>query len=305
MTTEKMQLARGAYQNYAEFYRKSSYSAFPQQHRTIQGSGRSSMILVDQGRHELADPAVEELVISTPLAAPACSYDWNMGSGWAEGRSRTGDLIVVPPNVESRWRVGGPRKLVILAVPVGLVKNLLGPDCPDNLSSAFEPLSGSSAPDALVSTLLQRLWSLGDTDEPLGRTLADSIVLTLVCQLLALARAETPKTGPGAFSPRDWRRICDYIDAHLHEEIVLADLSRATGWSVRHFARMFRQSAGQTPHSFIVRRRVDRAKDLLKKHELQLAEIALSCGFADQSHFTTCFRKVTGLTPLRWRRELV
>lgn len=305
MRTENLQFARGAYENYAEFYRKSPYSAFPQQHRTIQGTARSSMILVDQGRHELADPAVEEVVISTPLSAPACSYDWNMGTGWAGGKSRTGDLIVVPPNVESRWRVGGPRKLVILAVPVDHVRSLLGAECPDDLSSALEPLSGSTAPNAMVSTLLQQLWSLGDPEAPLGRMLADGMVLALICQILILAKAGTPQPAAGAFSARDWRRVCDYIDAHLQEEIALPDLARTAGWSVRHFTRMFRQSTGQTPHNFIVLRRVDRAKDLLKRQELQLADIALTCGFADQSHFTTCFRKATGLTPLRWRRELV
>lgn len=305
MRTENVQVAREAYENYAEFYRRSSYSAFPQQHRTIEGTGRYSMILVEQGRHELADPAVEEVVISTPLSAPACSYDWNMGAGWAGGKSRTGDLIVVPPNVESRWRVGGPRKLVILAVPVDHVRSLLGPECPDDLSSALEPLSGSTAPNTVVSTLLQQLWTLGDPDGPLGRMLVDSMVLSLICQVLILAKAGTPHPATGAFSSRDWRRVCDYIDAHLQEEIALADLARLAGWSVRHFTRMFRQSTGQTPHNFIVLRRVERAKDLLKKQKLQLADVALTCGFADQSHFTTSFRKATGLTPMRWRRELV
>jgi len=83
---------------------------------------------------------------------------------------------------------------------------------------------------------------------------------------------------------------------------VLVDLADAGGWRVRHFSRMF-MSTGQTPHSFILRRRVDRAKDLLRRPKLPLAEVALSCGFADQSHFTTSFRKATGRTPLRWRLE--
>jgi AraC family transcriptional regulator len=292
------------YDNYADFYRRSPYSAFPQQHRIVQGSRRSSMILVDQGRHELADPAVDELIVSIPLEAKSCSYDWNMGSAWAAGRSQTGDLIVVPPGVDSRWRVGGARKLVILAVPVGLIRGVLGPDCPDDLSSAFEPVSGSSAPDPFIRAALDRLWSVGETEEPLNRMLVDSTVLAVVCQLLMLAGRTAPRRAPGVFPPRDWRRVCDYIDAHLHEEIVLVDLADAGGWSVRHFSRMFRQSTRQTPHSFILRKRVDRAKDLLKKQKLPLAEIALICGFADQSHFTTSFRKATGLTPLRWRHEL-
>jgi AraC family transcriptional regulator len=155
-----------------------------------------------------------------------------------------------------------------------------------------------------VSAALDRLWSLGDVAEPLSRMLVDSTVLALVCQVLTLARRTTQQSAPRAFSPRDWRLVCDYIEAHLHEEIVLGDLAAAGGRSVRHFSRMFRKSTGQTPHGFILRKRVDRAKDLLRRQKLPLAEIALTCGFADQSHFTTSFRKATGQTPLGWRREL-
>jgi AraC family transcriptional regulator len=293
-----------AYGAYAEFYRRSQYAAFPQEHRIVHGSRPSSMIMVDQGRHELADPAVDELVVSIPLAAQSCSYDWNMGAGWAGGRSQTGDLIIVPPNVESRWRVGGPRKLVILAVPVDAVRQLLGAECPDDLTHAFEPLSGSSAPDAFTHALLKRLWSLDSPDEPVGRLLADSTILAMICQLLMLARGTNASQSSPGFTSRELKRVSDYVDAHLHREIVLVDLADITGWSVRHFARMFRQSTGQTPHNWVVSRRIERAKDLLRKPALPLAEVALSCGFADQSHFTTSFRKVTGLTPLKWRREL-
>ena len=291
------------YDSYADFYRRSPYSVFPQQHRVVQGTFRSSMIMVDQSRHELADPAVDELIVSIPLEAQSRSYEWNMGSSWVMGQSRTGDLIVVPPGVESRWRVDGPRKLVILAVPVALVRSMLGSDCPANLSTAFEPISGSSAPDPFVGAALDRLWSLRDSEKPLSRMFADSTVLAVVCRLLTLARQTVPRRAPGAFSSRDWRCVCDYIAAHLHEEIVLVDLADAGGWSVRHFSRMFHKSTGQTPHSFILRKRVDRAKDLLRRPKLPLAEVALSCGFADQSHFTTSFRKATGRTPLRWRLE--
>jgi AraC family transcriptional regulator len=262
------------------------------------------MIIVDQGRHELADPAVDELIVSIPLEAQARSYEWNMGSAWVVGQSRTGDLIVVPPGVESRWRVDGPRKLAILAVPAAFVRKMLGSDCPADLSTAFEPVSGSSAPDPFVGAALDRLWSQADRENPLSRIFVDSTVLAVVCRLLTLARQTAPRRAAGTFSSRDWRRVCDYIEGHLHEEIVLVDLADVGGWSVRHFSRMFHKSTGQAPHSFVLQRRVDRAKDLLRRPQLQLAEVALSCGFADQSHFTTSFRKATGRTPLRWRQEL-
>jgi AraC family transcriptional regulator len=291
------------YDNYADFYRRSSYSVFPQQHRVVRGAFRSNMIVVDQDRHELADPAVDELVVSIPLEGGACGYEWNRGCAWISGQSRTGDFIVVPPGVESRWRVGGARKPVILAAPTALVRGMLGSDCPADLSNAFEPISGSSAPDPFVGAALHRLWSLGDSEEPLSRMFVDSVVLAVVWQLLTLARGAASRPADGAFCSRDWRRVCEYIEAHIHEEIVLVDLANAGGWSVRHFSRMFRRSAGQSPHRFILRKRVDRAKNLLRSPRLPLAEIALSCGFADQSHFTTSFRKAMGRTPLRWRHD--
>lgn len=109
----------------------------------------------------------------------------------------------------------------------------------------------------------------------------------------------------GAFPLRGWRRIEDHVEAHLHRDILLQELADIAGWSVRHFSRMFRQAMGTTPHDWIVAKRVGRSKDLLGEPRLPLAEIALCCGFADQSHFTTSFRKVTGMTPLRWRRGCV
>lgn len=289
------------YRTYADFYMRSAYGAFPQQHRHIQGSLRSSLILVEQGRHELVDPAVDELVVSTPLDA-ACSYGWNMGSGWTSGQSRTGDLIIVPPGTDSRWRAGGDRRLIILAIPVALVRQLLGPDCPADLAATFAPLSGSSGNDAFVNAVLRRLWQSSGEDEPITRSLADGLVQALVCHLAMRAGMVVPRLLPGPFSPREWRKLEDHVQAHLHRDILLQELADIAGWSVRHFSRMFRQATGKTPHDWIVARRVGRSKELLGKEKLSLAEIALCCGFADQSHFTTSFRKVTGMTPLRWRR---
>lgn len=292
------------YRTYADFYLRSGYGAFPQQHRHIHGSLPSSLILVDQGRHELVDPAIDELVVSTPIAAE-CSYDWNLGSGWTSGQSRPGDLIIVPPGTDSRWRAGGERQLIILAIPTALVRQFLGPDCPADLAATFAPLGGCSGSDAFVAAVLQRLWEASDEGEAMSSPLVDGLVLALVSHLAMRAGTFTPTTSAGSLSLPEWRRLEDYVDTHLHRDIPLLELADIAGWSVRHFSRMFRQATGKTPHEWIVAKRVGRSKDLLRKQKLSLAEIALSCGYADQSHFTTSFRKVTGMTPLRWRRGLV
>ena len=102
------------YDSYADFYRRSPYSVFPPTAPPfVQGASPLEYIhKLIRARHDSADPAVDELIVSTPLEAQSRSYEWNMGSAWVVGQSRTGDLIVVPPGVESRWRVDGPRKPV-------------------------------------------------------------------------------------------------------------------------------------------------------------------------------------------------
>src|SRR5260221_14640165 len=100
------------------------------------------------------------------------------------------------------------------------------------------------------------------------------------------------------------RRVCAHVDGHLSESIDLVTLASVAGVSVFHFARQFKQSAGATPHHYIVRRRIERARELLVGTDLSLSEIAFTTGFADQSHFARHFRQTTGTTPREFRRAL-
>ncbi len=92
--------------------------------------------------------------------------------------------------------------------------------------------------------------------------------------------------------------------AHLAADIGLDALAAIADLSPKHFARAFRQSTGMPPHRWLIQRRIDRAKALLRTTDTTLVEIALACGFADQSHFTASFRKLVGLTPGSLRQEM-
>jgi AraC-like DNA-binding protein len=99
------------------------------------------------------------------------------------------------------------------------------------------------------------------------------------------------------------RRVKDYVEAHLAEPIELATLADVAGVSLFHFARAFKQSTGMTPHHYLVQKRVERAQSLLSQSDRTLSEIALTTGFADQSHLTRRFRQVVGITPSEFRRS--
>ena len=107
----------------------------------------------------------------------------------------------------------------------------------------------------------------------------------------------------GGLSPQHLRRACDFIMTHSAEDICLADLAELTGLNCKHFARAFRQSTGLPPHQYLIAQRIEAAKRYLSETRANLAEIALACGFADQSHFTATFRKAAGLPPGTWRRH--
>ena len=98
------------------------------------------------------------------------------------------------------------------------------------------------------------------------------------------------------------RRAKDLLAANLDGSVALVDIARECRLSVSHFSRAFRQSVGVAPHGWLLNRRMELAKDLLRDRESSLSEIALRCGFADQSHFTRVFTRRVGVTPGAWRR---
>lgn len=106
----------------------------------------------------------------------------------------------------------------------------------------------------------------------------------------------------GRLPPRILARAQDYLAARLDGTVSIADVADACHLSRSHFSRAFRQSTGKTPHEWLLERRLERAVGLLRTTDLPIAGIAVSCGFADQSHLTRSFSKRLGLTPGDCRR---
>jgi AraC family transcriptional regulator len=105
----------------------------------------------------------------------------------------------------------------------------------------------------------------------------------------------------GGLGARRLRRVVDYIEAHLAENISLRDLAAMAGLSPHHFGEAFKASTGTPPHRYLIERRILRAKERLLGADQSIAEIAVSLGFASHSHFAQHFRKLTGTTPSRFR----
>jgi AraC family transcriptional regulator len=116
-------------------------------------------------------------------------------------------------------------------------------------------------------------------------------------------RLETGRALRSGLTPWQLRRVEDYIQAHLDDDPSIAALARECNLSASHFARACVRTIGMPPHRWLTKQRLERAKTLLSSGDLGLADIALLCGFADQSHFSRVFARQEGCGPGKWRRD--
>jgi AraC-like DNA-binding protein len=115
---------------------------------------------------------------------------------------------------------------------------------------------------------------------------------------------KTPRSLPGGLSAWQERAAKELIEAHIDGSLPIARVAAVCGLSTSRFAHAFKASVGMAPHRWLLVRRVERAKELLRRGRRSLSDVALACGFADQSHFTRVFRRATGATPGDWKLRL-
>lgn len=290
-----------AWSNYSEFHQRSGYGRFPQEHRMSHGRLAYRMFRVEQNPHSFTDPSLNETLLALPLEVEAqCSWGWSIHGRKSWQRAESGRMLVVPAGFESLWEVDGRRTILTLCIPNDTFRSLMGGACPGNVGTTFFDLSADTWCDSFVEDLMKRLWDASAGRYPMDSYLADGLLTSIMAQLLARAGAGESHT---LVSMPEWRlkRVKEFVESHLGDEIRLDDLAGAAGLSRRHFARSFQQQTGETPHRWLVQRRLETARKLLETTDNSLCDIASMCGFASQSHFTTALKQHTGMTPQRWR----
>jgi AraC family transcriptional regulator len=117
------------------------------------------------------------------------------------------------------------------------------------------------------------------------------------------AEVVLPEFVSGGLTRWQFRRLIEYIDTHLEiRPLRASDLAALIGYSASHLHRAFRRSLKESPRTFVMRRRVVKARRLMQDNDLPLCQIAIDCGFADQSHFNRVFVRLVGQNPGAWRR---
>jgi AraC-like DNA-binding protein len=168
-------------------------------------------------------------------------------------------------------------------------------------TSGFEFLYPLEDPllSQIVSNLAQRIeGGLAD------RVMVESLGTALCIRIARRFVGHLPLPTSQGLSPERLQRVRDYVEAHLDEDLSLTVLADIACLSAYHFSRSFKQAGGVGPQRYVIQRRLERAKTLLRRTREPLALIAPEAGFADQSHFTTIFHREMGVTPGRFRAAL-
>jgi AraC family transcriptional regulator len=171
-------------------------------------------------------------------------------------------------------------------------------DCPAN----FQLADPAYQVDHRLGQLASILGDAGDANSPFSVMYHDAMTTAMLARLLDTQTAPAVKRSSG-LSSQLLRRATDFMEANLHQTISLEDIAVQTGLSRMYFASQFRRSTGLSPHTYLLTRRLERAKELLAADTPSLLDVAIAVGFQSQSHFTAVFRKLVGSTPGQWRAK--
>jgi AraC family transcriptional regulator len=153
--------------------------------------------------------------------------------------------------------------------------------------------------------LMRLLESAAQSGDSSNRLYVDHLAYALTLRLFSAGENGQSRQLPrGALPLHRLRRVVERMRADLATNLDLKTLAAESGYSRNQFLRMFRTATESTPHQFFLQLRVEKAQSLMKNKSLRIIDIAASCGFASQAHFSRVFRQIVGVTPMQYRRDI-
>ena len=262
-------------------------------------------VTIGRYRHKSNESAVIGTTQFTVLVHEGSTFemDWCvLGTEYPERtRIESGDIQIHPSDtlVYKHWQT--PSRMLFLAVDGAFAKQVVAGAFGKTFTDLElkigirDPVIGGMA-EAWREEL--RTYGAG------GQMCAEALATALIIHLYRMYGDWAPETRAiiGGMPGSRLRQVIAYVEEHLNEDIGLSLLASIAGFSVHHFANVFKGETGLTPHHYLVERRIHRAKELLLGSDAPIAQIAAEVGFSGQSHFSEHFRKLTNMTPLQFRR---
>ncbi|MGK7940945.1 MAG: helix-turn-helix domain-containing protein [Crocosphaera sp.] len=218
------------------------------------------------------------------------------------GLYRPGEILITPANVPLFVRWKGQENCLQIQIKTEFLHNIAQEtlSCDRNL---FQLMPQFQVHDSHIQGITMMLLEECQKQVSNNQLYLDSLANILAVNLIRHHGTTQPvlPVYQGGLSPYQLSQIFDYIDAHLEQHLKLEDLAQLLDLSQFHFSRLFKQSVGLSPHQYLIEQRIERAKQLLKKTNQSILDIALNCGFSSHSHLSKQFRQVTGMTPKAYR----
>lgn len=228
-----------------------------------------------------------------------------------EGSAQERELIVprritlTPGGAVARWQHSGQPEILHVYLRQSLFEGIAAEmyDC--------EPARVEVRPRFAIRDPLLEQLAIVIADTLRERAEGSAVFMDTLAQMLAaqLARAHSslarpPRIpAPGRFADWRLRRLANFIEANLEEELSLEAMAAEVGLSPLYLIRTFKSAFGESPHRYVLQRRIERAKDLLRTTEMPVAEVAYAVGLSSQSHLAHWFRRMVGVSPGAYRRQ--
>jgi AraC family transcriptional regulator len=225
---------------------------------------------------------------------PALAKTWASTSG-----SR--DMIILPAGCELQCRCRGSGEGLWLFIdPQSITDDIRVKSFTEKAT-----VDCSWTKDRLSWAIASELRKECRNGFPRGPMFLETAATVFLTQLAYVLDNVEPRFEPiRALSDIKLRTVIEYIESNLHRNITLSELASLVELTPRYFCGAFKEATGRPPHQFQIEQRVERAKTLLRDSCLALIEIALTVGFNSQSHLNGYFRRMTGVTPARYRAEV-
>ncbi|MFY0310472.1 helix-turn-helix domain-containing protein [Leisingera sp. D0M16] len=291
-----------SFENFADYFTRGAWSKYVT--RLYPGHDKvHTLVTQQQPAGSFPDPGFDEFCIQLVThGTPNCKVAF--GGEAFHLRATPGVLVVAPPNVDAEYEIDASHGLATLTVHKDLLHRFKD-QCDQELPADFGQLHSQSFFDPIVETLILRMLEHAQMEHPVSDLFLDDATNMILTSLFHRRGAINSSESPvNPLTSIEVQKVAQLVDDRLEENLTIASLASITSLSDFHFARAFKAATGQSPHQFVLSRRITRAKDLLENSRLPLAQVAVSVGFSSQSHMTDVFRKKVGTTPGQLRREL-
>lgn len=217
------------------------------------------------------------------------------------GFGAPGKFCLMPKGSESHWQLGQTQQFMHLYFTDDYLKQLaLKVFDIDPRMLQLPELTFTN--DAATEALFRHCMATSDWHSGHDHLAMEQVTNTILVSMLQnMGITKLTSSVKGGLSPKVAALVCDYMQVHFYRQVYLAELAELAQLSEYHFCRMFKQSMAQTPQAYLLAIRIEQVKLRVSQGQASMAEIALECGFANQSHMGRYFKKLVGISPRQYR----